>query len=317
MITDRSIVLMDGGMGQELVRRSGEKPTPLWSAQIMLERPELVSNLHRDFAEAGAEILILNAYAATRQRMGDAGIASLFETVQRAAIDLAEQARRAVLATPAGLGRRIRLAGCLPPLVASYRPDLTPAPDEMLASYREIVALQGPHVDLMLCETMSSVQEAVAATTAGVEAGLETWCAVTVDDRDGTRLRSGEALVEVLSPVRAAGASALLINCSRPEAVSAALRALGPTDLATGGYANAFAKMDTLGPGKTVEGFTARIDMGPEVYADHVMDWIGLGATIVGGCCEVGPDHIATIAQRLSMAHLPQAALGGRAAAAG
>ncbi|TVS19316.1 MAG: homocysteine S-methyltransferase, partial [Gammaproteobacteria bacterium] len=49
-------ILLDGGLGQELVRRSGRPPTPLWATQVMLDRPELVQAIHDDFFTAGAEI---------------------------------------------------------------------------------------------------------------------------------------------------------------------------------------------------------------------------------------------------------------------
>ncbi|MEM9783993.1 MAG: homocysteine S-methyltransferase family protein [Pseudomonadota bacterium] len=296
--TRDDVILLDGGMGQELVRRSGRAPTPLWSTQMMLEAPELVIDLHRDFAEAGADVLTLNNYAMTRPRLAHAGLESRFLDLQQAAIDAASAAR----SSAAVGGRPIRLAGCLPPLVSSYRPDLALPAEDLRAQYRELVAVQGPQVDVMLCETMPTIAEAVIATEAGVESGLETWCALTVEDADGLKLRSGEALEDAMIAVRHAGAAALLINCSSPEAVGQALSALSTAALPTGGYANGFVHTHCLAPGATVAAFEAREDMGVEHYADHVMGWIAAGATIVGGCCEIGPAHIAEIAGRLSLA---------------
>ncbi len=96
-----------------------------------------------------------------------------------------------------------------------------------------------------------------------------------------------------------AGANAVLINCSWPEAVTAGQAALAKTGLPHGGYANGFTKADALQIGGTVSHLTTRNDLGPDAYGDHAMAWIEAGASIVGGCCEVGPAHIAALAERL------------------
>lgn len=67
------ITLLDGGMGQELVRRSGDAPTPLWSSQVMRDHPGLVQAIHADFFDAGATVATANTYAILRDRLRPAG----------------------------------------------------------------------------------------------------------------------------------------------------------------------------------------------------------------------------------------------------
>ena len=95
--------------------------------------------------------------------------------------------------------------------------------------------------------------------------------------------------------------SSALINCSRPEAVTQAMPILAQLGKAFGGYANGFVEISAgfLEDKPTVDALSARQDLSPEVYAAHAMDWIAEGATMVGGCCEVGPAHIAEMARRL------------------
>jgi len=95
--------------------------------------------------------------------------------------------------------------------------------------------------------------------------------------------------------------AAVLINCSLPEAITQGLPILTDCGLPFGAYANGFTKISDgfKEDAPTVAALTARTDLTPEAYADHVMGWVSAGATIVGGCCEVGPDHIAEIARRL------------------
>jgi len=289
----REVVLLDGGMGQELRRRSGRPAGPLWSAQVMMEEPELVTAAHRDFIDAGARVITVNAYSVTPERLAREGIPERFESLQDAALAAADRARRES-------GRDVRVAGCLPPLVASYRPDLAPDPESCLASYRRIVAAQAVRVDLFLCETMAAIHEAEAATAAAAESGRPVWTAFTVDDNDGTRLRSGEPLAEAARAVVAAGARAVLVNCSHPEAVTTAMPVLAEVGVPFGGYANGFTSVEALQPGGTVDVLSPRADLDPAAYAEHALAWVEAGASIVGGCCEVGPAHIAALERRLA-----------------
>lgn len=289
-----AITLLDGGMGQELTRRSRLPATPLWSTQVLLDEPHLVADIHRDYIAAGADIITLASYSSTPCRFERVGAeAGLFDVAQRAANDIARRARDAA-------GREgVRIAGCLPPLFFSYHTeDVIPAVESML-TYRRIVAAQQDTADLFICETMSTIRELTCAVSAAAESVKPVWCAVTVDDADGTRLRSGEPVAEAADAAIEAGASAFLINCSFPEAVTAGLTALGQVSVPTGGYANGFTTIAPLQPGNTVEVLETRGDLDPEGYASHVDRWMDLGATIVGGCCEVGPAHIALLGRRL------------------
>ncbi|MEL6769023.1 MAG: homocysteine S-methyltransferase family protein [Pseudomonadota bacterium] len=295
-----SVTLLDGGMGMELTRRSAAaEAVPLWSAQVMMDEPQLVVDVHREFIEAGAEIITLNTYAATPRRLLRNGYGDITETLHTEAVRIARAAQEAA-------GRSVQVAGCLSPVVQSYRAEKVPAYGEALAEFRHLSALQAPHVDLIIAETMTSIGEGLAATVAARETGLPCWTAFTVDDTDGTLLRSGEPVAAAFAAAKAAGASALLLNCSRPEAITAGLeaatKALPDLGLPIGAYANGFVSIAALDSDRSVDVLEARQDLSPADYAAHAMRWVELGATIVGGCCEVGPAHIAAIAAELRSA---------------
>lgn len=288
------MTVLDGGMGQELIRRSSRSPTPMWSARVMLETPELVQELHADFIRSGASVITINAYAATPERLAQHSKADYFEPLQSAAMDVAWQARE-----QCG-NEEVRIAGCLPPLVASYHPEAGFDYDTSLGVYQRIVALQAPRVDLILCETMASITEARAAALAAKQSGLPVWSALTLDDENPDCLRSGEPWQLAVEALEALGVDAVLINCSKPETIAAVWSEFKAVNqLPVGAYANAFTSIDALNPGGVVSALHARTDLGPEAYADVVEQWVNAGATIVGGCCEVGPAHIASICERL------------------
>jgi S-methylmethionine-dependent homocysteine/selenocysteine methylase len=299
-----NIVLTDGGMGQELIRRSSSPPTPLWSGLVLMEEPELVRDLHAEFIRAGARVITINSYAATPERLAREGAGDMFETLQQRAIDLAFEAREA-----AGLHDDVLITGCLPPLFGSYSPALTISFEETLAIYRRVVAEQAERVDLMLCETMASAEEARAAAIAASESGKPVWMSWTLADDPGPpRLRSGESLATAAAALEGIEIAARLVNCSRPETVDAALADLVALGGPVGAYANAFPDVGDLKHGGTVEVLGVRDDLGPAAYAEAAMGWVAGGATIVGGCCEVGPPHIAALRDRLTGAGYTTAA---------
>jgi len=280
------VTLLDGGMGQELLRRSARKVTPMWSADIMLNEPILVRDLHREFIESGARVITLNTYTATPQRLKRENELSQLTNLHQQAMSAAQEAIQ--------LAQRddVLIAGCLPPLVASYRPDVSLSFEDSLATYRRLVELQSPASDVFICETMSSITEARAACTAAVESGKPVWVALTVSDEYPQQLRSGELLKDALLVLDSFDTQATLLNCSQPEAISACWSLLSTQQRKIGAYANGFISVDALYPGDTVEELEMRQDMSPQQYAEHAMGWIRSGASIIGGCCEIGPAHI-------------------------
>lgn len=291
------ITLLDGSIGQELVKRSGDRATPLWSTQVMIDHPKLVSEVHLDYFNAGATVASTNTYAVLRDRLVRIGL-------QDKVVDLTDTAVRAARRARAATGGTGRVAGILGPLVQSYKPETCPPAAEAAKIYAENVALMKDHVDLLLLETMSSVDQAEGVLRAATGQGLPVWLALSVDDHDGTVLRSGEPVVELRETVARHAPEAVLVNCSRPEAVGAALEVIKDFGLPFGAYANGFTEISEgfLGDAPTVDALEQRRDLGPVVYAEYVMGWIAQGATIVGGCCEIGPAHIAEIARCLQAA---------------
>ena len=285
-----TITLLDGGMGQELMRRSGCTPTTLWSVQAMLDHPELVEAIHADYFAAGAEIATTNSYALHRDRLQGTGLEHRFEALHRVALDAALRARDAH-----GSGR---VAGSIGPLGQSYRADVMPPHCEAVTLFAETARLLAADCELLLVETVASLRHARAAMEGVAGQGVPVWIAFTVDDQDGTRLRSGEQLSDALRLCD--DAEALLANCSVPEAMPAALGVLAASGKPTGAYANAFTAITSAFLHKpTVDALRARNDVGPRAYAEQVLRWVELGALIVGGCCETGPGHIAELARRL------------------
>lgn len=290
------ITLLDGGMGQELVARSGDDPTPLWATRVMIDHPGLVKAIHADYFAAGASVATTNTYNILHDRLIPVGLDHYYHALHLRALMEAHEAR-------AEAGRGL-IAGSMGPLGESYRPDLTPPVDVSTALYAEKAALMAPHVDVILAETMSSLDLCRGALAGAQAAGKPVWLSVSVHDRDGTRLRSGEPVADLAQVIAAHPTAAVLANCSMPEAMGAALSILATMGRPFGAYANGFSEISSLPLPENggAPDYTHRHDLTPERYADFAMGWVAQGASIVGGCCEVGPAHITELARRLRAA---------------
>ncbi|NBC26256.1 MAG: homocysteine S-methyltransferase [Bacteroidetes bacterium] len=290
----KNICLLDGGTGQEIYRRSRKSAHPLWSAKVMMDRPDIVKEVHKEFIKAGACIVTINSYTITPTRLRRDGEIDWFKKLQLQASEIALNARDDLGA----IAEDVEIAGCLPPLTGSYVPD-DRSPAELANEYEQIVAVQAPVVDLFLIETISSIKEAKAASEAALKSGKVVYLSFTLSDKQPVKLRSGESVNEALDAMSGYSLDAILFNCSSPEAISAGMNSLKDLTIPYGAYANAFTTVEPLKPGGTVGQLTPRTDLDEQTYASYVMEWIHSGATIVGGCCEVGPSHIAHLKQRI------------------
>ena len=289
------VILLDGGMGQELINRKASGQGVLWSARALLDYPEIVVAVHEDYIRAGVNVITTNSYACIRNNFEPEGLLDRLGDMNRLAAELAQRARE-------NCGKQVLIAGSMGPQRGSYRPDLVGNYVETEALYTEQAGYLAPLVDFFICETLSSILEARAAVNAAVATGKPVWLSWTIEDSGAANLRSGEPVKAAWEAIAGSGVSAVLLNCSPPEAISRALpELLSVCELPVGAYANAFAPIPQLW---NFHGDASiplpRTDVTPQAYAVHAEAWIETGVRIIGGCCEVGPAHIAQLRQSLN-----------------
>lgn len=296
------LVILDGGMSRELLRLGAELRQPEWSALALIETPEIVGRVHAAFAEAGADVITTNSYALVPFHIGERRFREQGPALARRAGELARAAADAA-------GREVRVAGCLPPVFGSYEPARFDA--ARVQDYLSVL-VEGlrPGVDLWLGETLSLVAEAEAVLAAVAGDGKPIWISFTLDDSDEAMsaedacLRSGETVDAVADWALGAGVAALLFNCSQPEvmakAVTQAAAAFGQRgrEIPLGVYANAFEPRTRKGAAN--EGLSeTRGELTPERYLAFAEEWADNGASILGGCCGIGAEHIRRLAEGL------------------
>ncbi len=291
-------------MGKELARIGAPFGQPEWSALALMEDPESVVRAHWNFVEAGASVITTNAYAVVPFHLGEGLFAERGWELAELAGRLARQ-----VADEAGLaGRSVSVAGSLPPVFGSYEPhrfDPAIAPDLLAV----LIAAQADAVDFWIGETIGSLAEAEAIVAALVASRDDRprWLAFSLAEEwgpDGPTLWSGESVEDAGRLAAELGAEAVLLNCATPEAISAALPRLvegvagGPDAIAIGVYANAFPPRED---GYSANGviLDRREELTGERYSEMARRWVEQGATIIGGCCGMHPEHIASLADHL------------------
>ena len=207
------ITVLDGGMGQELIRRGVATRSELWSAQALLDAPGMVADVHRDYISAGARIIITNSYSTIPSYLSKVGMADRFEELSilaaRIAREVADDSEHDVL-----------VAGSMPPLDESYRADLVPPDEIAMPIYRAIGTAINPYVDLFICETMSCVREAhnaVAAATEISAGGKRVFVSWSLDENPGSGLRSRESVADAFAALEEFNVQAFLFNCTSPR----------------------------------------------------------------------------------------------------
>jgi S-methylmethionine-dependent homocysteine/selenocysteine methylase len=268
---------------------------PEWSALALIETPELVSAAHDLFAVAGADVITANSYAVVPFHLGEARFAS-------EGLKLAELAGQ--LARTVADRREVKVAASVPPVLGSYRPDLFDA-GQARAILEILISGLSPNADIWLAETLSTLAEARLIGALLADDSRPLWLSFTLNDRaaaPAATLRSGESVRAAADLAVQLGAQALLFNCSRPEVMDAAVReakaALADSGIAIGVYANGFGTEDEgVAANEVIRAI--RADLDPDSYLSWAKQWVSSGATIVGGCCGIGPTHVAALAQGL------------------
>ena len=158
-------------------------------------------------------------------------------------------------------------------------------------------------VDLFICETMSSADEAFNAASQAVAHGngKPVWVSWTLSESPGEGLRSGETVETAFNRVAELDISGFMFNCSQPEAIVAALHELRSlTDKPLGCYAN---RLSTVPKGWTLDGHVhsmRRAELDEALFVDYAKKCAEEGATIIGGCCGIGPSYIDSLTKSLA-----------------
>ena len=277
LASGRTLVL-DGATGTELERRGAPCGLPLWSSAGLIRRPDLVAEIHADYARAGCDLLTAATFRTQRRVLARCGLGERAAELTRLAVQLARDAH--------GAGP---VLGSAPPLEDCYQPERVPDDDALEQEHREhaeLLAAAG--ADAILAETHNTVREAKAAALAARAAGLPVLVSFVCDGRG--RLLSGERLEAGIDAVLVATPLAVGVNCLPISALEACLPSLVGCGLP-------FLVSPNLGAPAPGHGRTEPVS--PARFAALAQAWSEAGAAIVGGCCGTTPAHLAAVVRSL------------------
>ena len=294
------VVVLDGGLATELQARGASLDDRLWSARLLIDRPNLIVDAHTAYFDAGADVAITASYQASFRGFAEQGIDRRGAAdLMRRSIGAAAQARDAWWGAHTPDGRQRPLVatsvgpyGAVLANGAEYTGDYGRSVKELRdfhAERMEVLADPSAGADLLAVETIPSGLEARAlGEVLADHADLPAWVAFSCRDEghlcDGTPLEEAVPMVTVAPNVFAVG-----VNCTSPNHVASLVEvAARSTDRAVVAYPNRGASYDavakTWGPAD------------PADFATLAWGWVEAGATLVGGCCGTGPDDIRAIA---------------------
>ena len=277
------ILLLDGSMGRELMRRGVVRDEPPES--VLLTKPDAVRAVHQGHVEAGAEAIYTNTLGASRVRLGKAGLGERTAEVNRTAVEIARSAKPGFV------------LGSVGPTGELLEPYGDMDPDEALATFKEQAeTLVKAKVDGIVVETFSDLKEALLAVKAARDAGAAAVLATMTFEGERQQYRTvmGTTPEQAVEALREAGADAVGANCGgdTPGMVKVIerMRAADPE-------AKLVAKPNAGAP-MTVDGKTV-YPMGPEEFAEIGAKLRDAGASLVGGCCGTTAGHIAALVRKL------------------
>jgi S-methylmethionine-dependent homocysteine/selenocysteine methylase len=290
MWTNKPILLLDGATGTELGRRGADISLPLWSAKALIERPDLLEQIHRDYLLAGADAITACTFRTHQRSLAKAKLGSRAAELTRKAVDIARTVRDAI-------NPQARVLGSVAPLEDCYEPELAPTATECAAEHaQQINNLIDAGVDGIVIETMNNLHESAAAAKEAERIAPGKWMISFCTKSDGPpgMLLSGESITDLIPVLQ--GASAIGVNCvagPSTEAQVKLLRLLVPEHIRISAYANVSKA--------TPEGAWVSTDaVDPEIYAQYAARWVNAGASIIGGCCGTRPEMIRAIASHLA-----------------
>ncbi|MEM7287921.1 MAG: homocysteine S-methyltransferase family protein [Actinomycetota bacterium] len=275
-------ILIDGGTGSEALERGAPTLPNGWSGGAVITHPELVRDVHLDYLATGAELIASCTFATGKNVLEDAGVGDHFESVNRRAVELAIEAR-----SQAGADG-VLVAGGVSNW--SFSGDRPAAHVLHRNTVEQATIMRDAGADLISLEMMVDIDRMTTTLDAVSAVGLPIWVGFSVGPEEGhdrpeladpVPLSEGDLVVDA---VRVAAAydlvDAMFLMHSDVRLTEPGIEAIRSVwDGPLGAYAHAADPIT------------------PEEYAAYVPSWQAAGATVIGGCCGIGPDHMRLVAE--------------------
>lgn len=283
-MTQEGVVLLDGATGSNLMKAG--LPRGVSAEQWVTEHPDVLQELQRAYVEAGSKIVYAPTFAANRISLANFGLESQVEQLNTRLVKISREA----------VEGRAFVAGDLTTTGQLMEPKGDMTYEKLYHAYQEQVrALADAGADLLVAETMLSVEETIVALDAAQSVcQLPVMCTLSLE-ADGTAMYGGSA-VEAVVTLQEMGAAAVGLNCSvGPDQLESVVR-----NMKEAATVPVIAKPNAGMPSINEKG-EAVYSMNEDDFARYTKILVEAGAGIVGGCCGTTPDYIRKLAQILGL----------------
>ena len=278
-LNNHKILVADGATGTNLIARG--LPSGMTAETWVLEQPEKITQLHRDFIQAGADVILTSTFGASSIRLKGSPLEGKADMINRKAVELAKEAVA---------GTQTFIAGSMGPVGQLLKPYGPLTSDEVQTAYAEqahIISDSG--VDLLVLETQFDMGE-IKAALSGIRAVSQLPLIVSLSYDRGNRTMMGISPTQAGKELETLPVEIIGINCGRSldENYHNLVELRQVTTKPIWFKPNAgLPKLDSQG--KTV------YETSPQKMGEMADSWIDAGAQIIGGCCGTSPDHLKEI----------------------
>ena len=300
-LSARELIVIDGATGSELERRGVEPDPGAWSGPTWLTRRDVLQGIHKDYVKAGADIITTNTFCTARHQLEPVGYGNLVEEANRGAVAAAKNALDALCDD-----RSVLIAGSVSHAFANPgerfrvvdRGTRWDDPGALSDSYRGQVSLLAESgVDLIAFETMQRPETSLIALEAALETELPVWLGLSIGHarEDGTIPcfdQSDVELTDTLDALLDERLWAVLVMHTEIDDTAPALSMiLERWDGPAGVYPHSgFIEFPHWHQEQVID---------PDAFAQSARGWYDQGARLIGGCCGIGPVHIAALRENL------------------
>jgi len=290
--------ILDGGMGQELLKRGLKPQGSLWSASALIEEKyhQLVVDTHLDFINAGADVIVTTTFTARRNRLIQNKCEEHFEYVNTKAVELALKARDISK-------KNILVAGGLPNQKQTYSANLGEDLNLIEKNFYDQAKLLKSNIDFFYLDVMGSGKECGIALKTIKSFNLPVLVGVHI--RKNGKLPSGENISDIVKKYKEENWLGIIAACVHPESYEIITKELKNLNIPYGFKLNAFKNIpdDYAAREPSIWGkggnptkiLGSREDITESKFYEFVKKFKDAGATILGGCCEIRPSHISKI----------------------
>ncbi|MBT8077774.1 MAG: homocysteine S-methyltransferase [Gammaproteobacteria bacterium] len=300
-LRQNAVTLLDGGLATEIEAQGHDISGSLWSAKMLITNPQAIVDAHLAYLEAGAQCIITASYQASYKSLTEAGVPEgAMDRVIAGSVELAVTARQQFMDANPEIDYVPVVAASIGPYGAALHNGAEytgeyDTDEQGLQEFhqRRLGVLDASAADVLAVETIPHATEAAVLCAMLKRCTKPSWVSFCCRDgkhlSDSTLLRDSAALFAGHPRVRALG-----VNCTSPEYVASLIGEIkrSAPDKAIVVYPNS---------GETYESATNTWHgtVSPVECADASLEWRDAGATLIGGCCRMGPQHIAAIKQQL------------------